>query len=123
MVTIATAQDQALALTGYILSNETIADTVVYKEDQTIQDGLEEGFKSQLNIFMDELTKNLAENVVAKSVINKMVIKSIDKIFFSSSSFGVSSVMTTLKVVFNIADYVLGWQQSANVYTSLRVAG
>ncbi len=123
LVKINAAQSQALALTEYILSNEAIKKTKTYEAVQEIHDGLVEGFKSQSTILAEELQKKIIASSETK-LINKVIIASIDKRYFDPSlGYGVGTVMTTLKAAFGIADYIFGWQDSANVYTNLRVAG
>ena len=123
LIGINAAQEQALALCDDILACEWIEKTSTYEEVQKIRDGLKNGFKTQQELFIDEIQKSVLQGDLTSKVINDVVIGSIDKIFFAGATYGVGSVLTTLRAVYSIADYVFGWQDTANIYTSIKVAG
>jgi uncharacterized repeat protein (TIGR02543 family) len=122
MVKIAAAQEQAEALTRYILEFDAIQGTPVYEEVQAIQKGLEDGFDSQQTNFINELQKALLkEDFLKDAVMNNMIVGSIDKIFFDGAAYGVGTVIRTLQVLYSTAEYVFDWAETASVYHSLKV--
>lgn len=118
LITINASQSQALALMDTILANDTTKNTAMYEEVQTLRKGLTEGFGTQGDAFIKLLADDLKDDIT-DAVVNKAIIGSIDKTYFSNASYGVGTVMTTMKVAFGTADYVMGWKQDANIYTRL----
>lgn len=121
LIKITAAQEQALALTQFILDCKDIESTPTYEEVQKIHQGLIDGFASQQSQFTNELQKALfKEDFLKDAVMNDLIIGSIDKIFFENAAYGVGTVLKTLQIVYDAADYVFGWEDTANIYISLK---
>ena len=121
LVTINAAQSEALDLFDIILSNKTIESTKVHEEVETLKEGLINGFETQQKIFADEIGSMLIHDLTKFEIDS--IIGCIDAIYFTDAPYGVGTVITTLRLVFNLADELFGWEETANVFTSLRVAG
>lgn len=122
LVAINAAQDQALLLTELILQNDNIKGTATYEEVQDIHDQLINGFKKQQTLFIEEIQKSLLQDNLTGMVVDDLLIGSVDKIFFANAAYGVGTVLTTIRAVYNMADYIFKWDETANVYKTLRVS-
>jgi uncharacterized repeat protein (TIGR02543 family) len=118
LIQISAAEEQAIALTGYILDykEKGFTDTPTYKEVKEIHEGLINGFKSQQQEFAEQLIRGIGNEIL----LEDLVIPCIEAVFLDGMPC-ISVVFKTLQVLYNTADYLLGWEDTANVYIGLKV--
>ena len=118
-ITIRATQEEAIILMDMLLAHDEINGTV-YKEIQEIRDGLEKGFATQKQSFINEIIDIAVEGMISKEITQ--VLKTVDAIYDVGNGVGVSTVYSAFKIAFNTFDYLFEWEDKVDELQKLRVA-
>ena len=118
-VTITAAQEEAMVLTDMLLEHKEI-NGAVYEEIQEIRNGLERGFASQSQSFVNELKDIAVKGAISKAI--PQVLKTIDNIYHIGNGAGAAAIYSAFKIAFNTFDYLLEWENRVDELQKLRVA-
>ena len=119
-VTIAAAHEEALVLCDLLLSQEGVINNKVIEEVKDIKKGLLDGFKSQAEIFANEVIKNAIGGMVSKEISS--ILKTMDSVYNVGNGIGATTVYSTFKTVFNTVDYLFQLNERVTEQEKLRVA-
>ena len=119
-VTIVAAHEEALVLCDLLLSQEGVINNKVIEEVKDIKKGLLDGFKSQAEIFANEVIKNAVSGMVSKEISS--ILKTMDSVYNVGNGIGATTVYSTFKTVFNTVDYLFQLNERVTEQEKLRVA-
>jgi len=109
---------ESLALVS-IIANDYNINSDIRKEAAELKEGLEDGFDTQTDLFIQELAKTGATELSKEGI--KLILKEIDSSMSLGSGLSFSTIYSALKLAFNVLDYTFGWETKYENVTKLRV--